>query len=508
MAKTPVAFLVFNRPQQTRRVFDAIAAAKPERLLVVADGPRNEAEAEACRQVREIATAVTWPCKVETLFSEVNLGCRKRVASGLDWVFERCEEAIILEDDTLPSSSFFPFCEELLNRYRADERILTIGGVNVMGDRDQSPFSYRFGEPRHQYRIWSGRHSYRGCEFLDCQPPRGGTWGARSSPGSGPGFAARRSHLQRVPRRGRLPAEPFPGPSNRALGPSRIGSRDKRSSIGAWIERLTRSFSNMLNTLREWKLFCLDRPKWRYRREVARLRAEPRYVSGTSDLTGEELEYVDALSFFNIYYEVFKRGIYRFHSEKTAPTILDCGANIGLSVLYFKRLFPDANIVAFEPDPDVFGVLERNVARAGLSAVQLEKSAVWTCRGELTFMREGADGGRVTAIDPASARQVVKAVRLLDYLDRDVDLLKIDIEGAELEVLQDCAEGLGKVKALFVEYHSFEGTEQRLPELLLTLRNAGFRVFCDQPNHVQQPLWEIRPYLGMDFQLNIYAFRK
>ena len=161
MSKTPVVFLVFNRPQQTSRVFEAIAAARPERLLVVADGPRTEAEAEACRQVREIATAVTWPCEVETQFSEVNLGCRKRVASGLDWVFQRCEEAIILEDDTLPSPSFFPFCEELLNRYRSDERVLTIGGINVMGDRRQSPFSYRFSRYFHCWGWATWRRSWR-----------------------------------------------------------------------------------------------------------------------------------------------------------------------------------------------------------------------------------------------------------------------------------------------------------------------------------------------------------
>jgi len=263
----------------------------------------------------------------------------------------------------------------------------------------------------------------------------------------------------------------------------------------------------MLDTVRRWKLFLLNRPLWARRREFERLRRQPRYTPGVSNLAGLNLEYADAASFDFIFREVFDRQIYRFRSAKSAPVILDCGANIGLSVLYFKRLYPEAKIVAFEPDPKVFEVLRRNVAIAGLQDVRLEQSAVWNCDGELTFMSEGADAGRVTAIDEATTRCNVKAVRLLDWLDREVDFLKLDIEGAEYSVIQDCAERLANVKTLFVEYHSFVGQPQVLPELLSLIRQAGFRFFCDERCNVSQPFWEIRPHLGMDFQLNIYAYR-
>ena len=120
--KTAVLFLVFNRPDTTKQVFKAIRQAKPPRLYVAADGPRADkpGEAEKVEQARRIAMQVDWDCEVKTLFREKNLGCGKAVSSAIDWFFENEEEGIILEDDCLPSQSFFWFCEELLERYRLD----------------------------------------------------------------------------------------------------------------------------------------------------------------------------------------------------------------------------------------------------------------------------------------------------------------------------------------------------------------------------------------------------
>ena len=114
--ETPVALIVFNRPEPTRRVFAAIAKARPSRLLLIADGPRPDRQRESnqCAEVRNIVSAVDWPCQVQADFADENMGCRRRVISGLDWVFSQVEEAIILEDDCVPDPSFFPFCSELL----------------------------------------------------------------------------------------------------------------------------------------------------------------------------------------------------------------------------------------------------------------------------------------------------------------------------------------------------------------------------------------------------------
>ncbi|MBL8132605.1 MAG: glycosyltransferase family 2 protein [Anaerolineae bacterium] len=125
---TPVAFFIFRRPDTTQRVFDVISAVKPRKLFLIADGPRNADEAALVAQTRAIFAHIDWECDVRTNFAEVNLGLKVRVSSGLDWVFDQVENAIILEDDCLPHPSFFPFCEWLLQHYRDDERVMHISG--------------------------------------------------------------------------------------------------------------------------------------------------------------------------------------------------------------------------------------------------------------------------------------------------------------------------------------------------------------------------------------------
>jgi len=150
---TPVAFIIFNRPDTTALVFAEIAKARPPKLLVVGDGPRahKAGEAERVAATRAIIDQVDWPCEVLTHFSDTNLGCKKRVSSGIDWVFEQVEEAIILEDDCLPNQSFFQFCQEMLEYYRHDSRIGMISGNNFQVGGKTVPYSYYFSKYTH---IW------------------------------------------------------------------------------------------------------------------------------------------------------------------------------------------------------------------------------------------------------------------------------------------------------------------------------------------------------------------
>lgn len=129
---TPVTFIVFNRPERTAEVFAAIRAARPSQLLVIADGPRANMEADPakCAAVRAVIAGVDWPCQVLRRFSDANIGLRRSISEGLDWVFDQVERAIILEDDCLPHPSFFPFCEELLDHYAEDRQIAMISGTN------------------------------------------------------------------------------------------------------------------------------------------------------------------------------------------------------------------------------------------------------------------------------------------------------------------------------------------------------------------------------------------
>lgn len=161
--RTPVAFIIFNRPDTTERVFAEIAKAKPPKLLVVADGPRANRpdEAEKCAVTRDIIKRVDWDCEVLTNFSDVNFGCKKRVSSGIDWVFEQVPEAIILEDDCLPHPTFFRFCEELLERYRDDTRVMAISGDNFQCGQKRGDNSYYFSRYNHVWGWASWRRAWQ-----------------------------------------------------------------------------------------------------------------------------------------------------------------------------------------------------------------------------------------------------------------------------------------------------------------------------------------------------------
>ena len=161
--QTAVLFLVFNRPDTTAKVFEAIRKAKPLRLYVAADGPRANREGEAGKvvKVRKIATAVDWPCEVKTLFRDENLGCKYAVSAGITWFFEQEEQGIILEDDCLPHPEFFGFCATLLDRYANDEQLFQITGQNFQNGIRRGESSYYFSRYNHIWGWASWRRAWQ-----------------------------------------------------------------------------------------------------------------------------------------------------------------------------------------------------------------------------------------------------------------------------------------------------------------------------------------------------------
>lgn len=160
---TPVLFMIFNRPDTTQQVFNTIKQAKPKQLFVAADGPREgkEGEKEKCEQTRKVIEQVDWDCEVKTLFGDKNLGCKIGVSSAIDWFFENVEEGIILEDDCLPSQSFFWFCQELLKYYRSDTRIMHISGDNFQFGRIRGEGSYYFSKYAHVWGWATWKRAWR-----------------------------------------------------------------------------------------------------------------------------------------------------------------------------------------------------------------------------------------------------------------------------------------------------------------------------------------------------------
>jgi FkbM family methyltransferase len=216
-------------------------------------------------------------------------------------------------------------------------------------------------------------------------------------------------------------------------------------------------------------------------------------------------------SFLWAYYWTFVDRTYEFRATRPDPLVVDCGANIGISVLYFKSIYPAARVIAYEADPGIFRVLKQNLESNGIGGVELINKAVGTENGVAHFWSQGGDSGRIAVeADKSKALVDVPVIRLREHLaGREVDLLKMDIEGAEAEVLIDCSSELGNVAAVCTEFHSFPGRPQRLGEVISAMERAGFRTQVTQVVRNGSPLIpEHRVAIeGMDVQLHLYFYR-
>jgi FkbM family methyltransferase len=262
------------------------------------------------------------------------------------------------------------------------------------------------------------------------------------------------------------------------------------------------------NTIKHYvKLVAREKYRASYQ-ETIRLKNLPRYIPTETDFLEHRLHIVDATTFLDGSDEIFNRRIYEFDASTNEPVIIDCGANIGLSVIYFKQLYPNSKIIAFEPDPEIYSVLKKNLQSFGFSNVTALNQAIWNAETMLQFKKEGGYSGRIAMTGDDQNLIEVKTARLKDFLQQDVEFLKVDIEGAETEVIKDCEEDLQRVKALFVEYHSHIREKQNLHDLLAIIHKSGFRYHIKEAYTAALPFKERIPMMGMDLQLNIFAFRE
>ncbi|AYJ86396.1 FkbM family methyltransferase [Sphingomonas paeninsulae] len=232
----------------------------------------------------------------------------------------------------------------------------------------------------------------------------------------------------------------------------------------------------------------------------------PPFTHGSGMLFDRPIAFADITGYLHSVAEIFAEEVYRFNCETAAPHIIDAGANIGLSVIYFKQLFPGATIVAYEPDPEMFRLLAQNIS--SYSGISLRQAAAWVEDTELTFYTEGSLAGS-SEVDflNTGASTTVAAVRLKDELrKKHVDFLKIDIEGAENSVLFDIEDELDNVGLLFFEYHSPHTKPQLLGEMLKMVASKGFRYIINGAHAPRLPFIE-KLACGFDLQLNVSCFR-
>jgi len=260
-----------------------------------------------------------------------------------------------------------------------------------------------------------------------------------------------------------------------------------------------------------FKLFQKKKPVFPSRfseEELSKLQELPYGVAAQIDLAGKPFHFHDARCFFDSYQEIMVSEIYNFNTQNPHPYILDCGANMGLSVLFFARKYPGSEIIAFEPEQPIFEVLEKNISSYSLQNVKAVKKAVWNSVTTLEFYTDKGMGGSVENAFKNQAPTLVETVRLKDYLNRPVDFLKMDIEGSEYAVLVDCKDELKNVQNIFIEYHSYIRKEQHLEDILLMLKESGFRYHLRQSFSREKPFTDtLLACENMDMAINIFAYR-
>ena len=239
----------------------------------------------------------------------------------------------------------------------------------------------------------------------------------------------------------------------------------------------------------------------------AKLSKIERFKECKTRIRGWDIVLPDAASFLSAYKEIFVSKIYQFRASSKYPNILDLGANIGLSILFFKTIYPFAKIAAFEADPKIFEYLKHNIHGNGFTDVELINKAAWNANTVLKFHAEGADGGRV--VDSEDDKLIeIEAIDIREFVqERQFEFLKIDIEGAEEKVFPALREQLASFRYIFLEYHSKPNQKQQLGELLQLMTENGFRVDIHNVMIGNQPLTKQKSITDFDLQLNIFAWK-
>jgi FkbM family methyltransferase len=505
--ETPVALIVFNRPDLTEIVFRRIAAVRPKKLLVVADGPRTEEEASLCAKVRAIIDQVDWPCEVLTNFSDINLGCRKRVSSGLDWVFSQVEEAIILEDDCLPDLSFFSFCQQMLERYREDLRVSTICGVNYLPSELRSENSYYFSKYCHIWgwaswrRTWhyydvtlanwptvrdsglldrmldySVEKAYWTYHLDESYKGRIDSWdyqfqlacwlagGLAILPNrnliSNIGFRADATHTQKTDLRANLPLETL----GKLQHPAYVLSEGRTERYTFDVVYGGAEFQKRCQTSHRFRLELGSRVLVSARYGLMLCSRYDIFIGRSVEVYGE---WADGEM-------MLLRSLLR-----PGDVVVEVGANIGTHTLGFARMVgSDGRVIAFEPQKTLFQTLCANVALNGLTQIDCRQMAAGNEAGKLIaplidYNCPGNQGG--VGLELTGDGEAVE-VATLDHLLQlpHLRLIKIDVEGMEKAVIEGAISTLQKHRPfLYVENDRLEHSES----LIRTISAQGYRLF-------------------------------
>ena len=570
-ATPPVLLLAFGRPDLLRRVLARVREARPARLFVAVDGPRpGRADDAATTAVcRAIVAEVDWPCEVRTRFLGENHGCKLAISGAISWFFEQVEEGIILEEDCVPGAAFFPFCADLLERYRDDPRVGLVSGDNFLPEA-------RWREEGHGFTryafIWGWATWRRAWEKLDRDltdwpERRAGDWlrrhhgseaearhwrrildhcfvGRRYDSWAFPwmyscwkagllcayplanlvsnvGFDSRGTHTTKggdsndsVPARDRHAAGPSPVrvaadpaiDAELALRYYKLRRRPFTEAARAASAAVARIGWGALGMVGG-----SSRLAWLGAARAAAARAEAR--PGVVSAGGQRWEFGDGPVFGAELERVWFGRRYELPRGETEPFVIDCGAGWGVATLYWASRWRGARVLTLEPDPTMRGRLAKNIAAAGADVarrVEVRAAALAGTGGRAAFV--SMPDGRGRLVDEPLRRQAahlipVDVISPAELLgDRPASLVKITVAGAEHGLFDDPAVW-ARVSRVYVDCHLGGRRQARLEDLLARLRAAGFRCFPQAEPFAPRPFVRRGEEEGTLQRVQIYACR-
>jgi FkbM family methyltransferase len=237
------------------------------------------------------------------------------------------------------------------------------------------------------------------------------------------------------------------------------------------------------------------------------IRSLKRYQESSFEFLGKNIKFSDNEALIGMINEIFVKKNYMFNSGDDAPMIIDCGANIGLSAIFFKEIYPNSKIICFEPDPKIFEILKYNLEQFNYSDIQIYNTAVWVRNEKLRFQTDNSWGGKIVSNESKNYLNI-DALDLNNFLKQKIDFLKIDIEGAEYDVIIHCKDLISKnVKNIFFEWHSFTNKEQKLGELLSFFEKNNFRYHLKEASPKGAPFIEKRFDQTMDTQIDCFIYK-
>lgn len=559
----PIVLFVYNRLWHTKNTIEALQQnelANESVLFIYADGAKGQ-DSKDISDVRNYIRTITGFKSISIIEREKNWGLAANIVDGVTSIVNKYGKIIVLEDDIVTSWGFLKYMNEALEIYNNEQKVMHVSGYMFpIKTKMPDTFFYNtascwgWGTWARAWKYYNGDAKFLLKELYNrnlhnnfdlngaykftnqlinnitqVQKTWAVKWYASFFLENGfalhpyPSLTNNIGHDGTGENCGTMSNNPFFWEKlAKTITVTKWEILDDsiaRNKIIKFYKRLLPKKKNSYRQLIKYfipefvidiKKLLIGNPSKTNEKniEIERISKLPRFYENRTRLLGNEVIFPDAASFLFIYDEIFKKQIYKFVSTKEKPYIIDAGANIGLGIIFFKQLYAKSEIVAFEPDDEIFNYLEQNVKNFNLENVKLNKKGLWNEIKELSFVADGADGGRIE-LETNSSSKKIKTDLLSNYLHKEVDFLKIDIEGAELIVIEECKDYLFAVRNLFIEYHSFKSKDQELGRLFQILEQNNFRYIINSPGLASShPFCNINSYMGMDLQLNIYAYKR